>query len=96
MECESCVYAAFFEDRSVGIEPYVEDCKRGSRAFETDFEDGYCAFYIKQLVPDKSLNICPICNSRKNELIKFIEEDFSGKFKCLDCGNIFIDYLCML
>jgi len=90
--CEKCVYALWFEDRSVGIWPYVEECNHifGARVFDEDRaedEDARCSFFVKKHELEYNKLRCSVCNSSKMNYGDFIYTDKSVYATCAECGN---------
>lgn len=97
-DCNECANALWDRgDRSVGLEPCVDDCKVKSRSIELVFNDEIdeCHFFIKQLTPEWELIKCPECNSRHSTIIGTTEYETEYRYmyqeghECNDCGKIF-------
>lgn len=98
--CESCGNAIWDSgDASVGVSPYVEDCKAQVKSIENQWEklnadpDYQCPFYVKQYEKEWERTRCTECNSPNTVYIGNIpdvEETYKAKYKCKDCGANFI------
>jgi len=94
--CESCGYAVWFSDYSVGIDDYVDSCKAKFPSAEKQFErcrddDNYqCPFHIKRYPDYSQYTRCTACNSPNTKFVEMYDEvNDIAKYRCEDCKEIF-------
>ena len=85
--CDNCVYAEWFDDKSVGIWPYVDGCKHSVaiKYFESR-EDFKCSFFIERHEPECEKVRCYKCGSPNTTTRNYNGDDDTIVIKCLDCN----------
>lgn len=92
--CDNCVYAVFFEDMSVGIWPYVEECSCSFPASKDIFdergedEDCSCPFFIKKHEPECEKIRCSACGNPYTILRNYDKQNETMEVLCSDCNAV--------
>lgn len=90
--CYNCIYAVFFEDKSVGIWPYVDDCKCPFPLSKDIFdergedEDCPCSFFIERREQEWEKIRCKECGSPHTTLHNQDKCNETVEVVCSDCG----------
>lgn len=95
--CETCGYAVWFSDYSVGIDWYVDSCKAKFPSAEKHFgrcsddETHQCPFHVMKYPNNWEYVRCNACNSPNTKFIKPIDEvEYKAEYRCDDCNNKFV------